>query len=223
MGAGAAGAGLTGALSACSAHVNGPEPVMASAPVRAALEVRPIEISVRPTLDPAGLIRPELLSRAREALDFHAGRIANRERIYLVDFARHSAEPRLFELNMISGEVAAFRTAHGRGSDPEHSGFARRFSNVQDSHQSSVGAYLIAGPGHGMLHGPNVLLDGLDYTNSLARQRAIIIHGADYAEPDFLAREGKLGRSFGCFSTAHADLHLLRQRMGEGRMLFAFG
>ncbi|WP_332661174.1 murein L,D-transpeptidase catalytic domain-containing protein [Brevundimonas sp.] len=50
----------------------------------------------------------------------------------------------------------------------------------------------------------------------------MIIHGADYADPAFLAREGKLGRSYGCFSVAHADLPRLRERMGEGRLLFAW-
>ena len=37
-----------------------------------------------------------------------------------------------------------------------------------------------------------------------------------------LAREGKLGRSYGCFSVAHADLTALRERMGQGRLLFAW-
>ena len=82
--------------------------------------------------------------------------------------------------------------------------------------------FLTAGASHGAQQGPNVLLDGLEYTNNLARERAIIIHGADYADPAFLAREGKLGRSYGCFSVAHADLPALRERMGEGRLLFAW-
>ncbi len=86
---------------------------------------------------------------------------------------------------------------------------------------ASVGAYATAGPSWGSQQGPNVLLDGLEYSNNLARDRAIIIHGADYADPEFLAREGRLGRSYGCFSTAHADLPMLRERMGYGRLLFA--
>ena len=84
------------------------------------------------------------------------------------------------------------------------------------------GAYATAGAGYGASAGPNVLLDGLEYSNDRARKRAIIIHGADYADPAFLAREGKLGRSYGCFSVAHADLPRLRERMGEGRLLFAW-
>ena len=175
-----------------------------------------------PPLDPRSLVRKDLMDRALAALDIHHRKIPQRDRMYLVDFQRFSGEERLFEVNLISGEVNAFRTSHGRGSDPSHSGFARNFSNTPDSHMSSVGAYATAGASHGAQQGPNVLLDGLEYSNDKARERAIIIHGADYADPDFLAREGKLGRSYGCFSTSHADLLPLRERMGEGRLLFAF-
>lgn len=179
-------------------------------------------IQVRPPLDPNGLVRPDLMSRAMAALDIHHRRIPLRDRMYLVDFTRFSGDPRLYEVNLESGQVQAFRTCHGRGSDPAHSGYAQRFSNEMNSHMSSVGSFVTAGPNWGPQQGPNVLLDGLEYSNSAARERAIIVHGADYAEPDFLAREGKLGRSYGCFSLAHADLQALRDRMGQGRLLFAY-
>jgi hypothetical protein len=175
-----------------------------------------------PPLDPQRLVRPDLMSRAMAALDIHHERLPLRDRMYLVDFQKFSGDTRLYEVDLIGGRVTAFRTSHGRGSDPEHSGFARRFSNEPESYMSSVGAYATAGAGWGPAQGPNVLLDGLEYTNNLARDRAIIVHGADYAEPTFLEREGKLGRSYGCFSTAHADLPMLRERMGQGRLLFAF-
>ncbi len=175
-----------------------------------------------PPLDPRRLVRPELMSRAMAALDVHSHRITLRDRMYLVDFQKFSGDQRLFEVDLIGGRVTAFRTCHGRGSDPQHSGFARTFSNTPESYMSSVGAYATAGAGWGAQQGPNVLLDGLEYSNNMARDRAIIVHGADYADPDFLAREGKLGRSYGCFSTAHTDLPMLRERMGEGRLLFAY-
>jgi hypothetical protein len=161
------------------------------------------------------------MARAMAALDVHHPRIPLRDRMYLVDFQKFSGEERLYEVDLVAGRVTAFRTCHGRGSDPEHSGFARTFSNEPESYMSSVGAFATAGAGWGSQQGPNVLLDGLEYTNNLARDRAIIVHGADYADPEFLAREGKLGRSYGCFSTAHSDLPQLRERMGEGRLLYA--
>ena len=175
-----------------------------------------------PPLDPQRLVRPDLMSRAMAALDIHSHKITLRDRMYLVDFQKFSGEQRLYEVDLIGGRVTAFRTCHGRGSDPEHSGFARRFSNTPESYMSSVGAYATAGASWGSQQGPNVLLDGLEYSNNLARDRAIIVHGANYADPEFLAREGKLGRSYGCFSTAHTDLPMLRERMGEGRLLFAY-
>ena len=177
--------------------------------------------STRP-LDPRGSVRKDLLERATAALDIHKDRITQRDRMYLVDFKKFSGDERLYEVDLHGGAVTLMRTSHGRGSDPAHTGFAERFSNTPDSYMSSVGAYVTAGAGYGAQQGPNVLLDGLEYSNDRARERAIIVHGADYADPDFLAREGKLGRSYGCFSVAHHDLPVLRERMGEGRLLFAW-
>jgi len=177
--------------------------------------------STRP-LDPRGSVRKELMDRALAALDIHQGKITRRDRMYLVDFKKFSGDERLYEVDLHGGAVTLMRTTHGRGSDPSHTGFAEQFSNTPDSFMSSVGAYATAGAGYGAQQGPNVLLDGLEYTNNLARDRAIIVHGADYADPAFLAREGKLGRSYGCFSVAHHDLPVLRERMGEGRLLFAW-
>jgi L,D-transpeptidase catalytic domain len=198
-----------------------PTPVVTIGP---AVEPQAITAHLNSTrlLDPRGQVRPELMERALAALDVHGQKVTQRDRMYLVDFTKFSGDERLYEVDLLAGAVTLMRTSHGRGSDPAHTGFARQFSNTPDSYMSSVGAYATAGAGWGAQQGPNVLLDGLEYTNNLARERAIIIHGADYADPDFLAREGKLGRSYGCFSVAHTDLPRLRERMGEGRLLFAW-
>lgn len=209
----------TGAFAPVTAQVPPP-----SITVTSALEPETITAHLNSTrlLDPRGQIRPELMERALAALDIHKNKVTKRDRMYLVDFTKFSGDERLYEVDLEGGEVTLLRTCHGRGSDPDHSGYARTFSNVPESFKSSVGAYATAGAGWGAQQGPNVLLDGLEYTNNNARERAIIVHGADYADPDFLAREGKLGRSYGCFSVAHTDLPRLRERMGEGRLLFAW-
>lgn len=194
----------------------------APAPLAATPEVQVLGDAGRPVVDPRGEVRKELLDRALAALDIHHHKLPHRDRIYLVDFKKFSGDERFYEVDLVSGRVTTLRTSHGRGSDPSHTGFAERFSNEPDSHMSSVGAYATAGANWGPQQGANVLLDGLEYTNNLARERAIIVHAADYADPDFLAREGKLGRSYGCFSVAHSDLQPLRERMGEGRLLFAW-
>ena len=192
-----------------------PPPVLPEAPVSAALP------ALGPELDPQGLIRRPLLYAAMDALKRHRGRIAHEDRVYIVDFQAHSSKPRLFRLDLTTGEARAYHTAHGRGSDPGHTGFAQRFSNVPDSNASSVGAYVTAGQASGAKHGPNVLIDGLEPTNSEARDRAIIVHAADYCEQAYLNANGKLGRSFGCFAVSQADLNALRPDMDAGRLLFA--
>jgi hypothetical protein len=172
-------------------------------------------------IDPNHLIRPDALKQALAALERHKDQIQYRDRIYVVDFQAHSSRQRMFEVDMQTGAVRAFRTAHGKGSDPEHTGFASRFSNVPDSYASSVGAFLTAGQATGAKHGPNVLLEGLEYTNNEARDREIIVHSADYCEIDYLIQWGKLGRSYGCFSVSRADLAALRPAMDGGRLLYA--
>ena len=198
-----------------------PRIVMAQAPTLAPEGITSQLNTTRP-LDPRGQVRRELVERATAALDIHKDRITRRDRMYLVDFKKFSGEERLYEVDLEGGAVTLMRTCHGRGSDPTHTGFAQNFSNTPESFMSSVGSYVTAGAGYGASAGPNVLLDGLEYTNDRARERAIIVHGADYADPDYLAREGKLGRSYGCFSVSHTDLPRLRERMGEGRLLFAW-
>ncbi len=225
---GGAAVALSGCASTGAAQATGFRPIAASAQlprppvvVHAAPVVQAAQ-SAPPPLDPRGAVRKELMDRAMAAMDIHHRRVPLRDRMYLVDFKRHSGEERLYEVDLVGGHVTALRTCHGRGSDPDHSGFARDFGNTPESYKSSVGAFATAGAGWGAQQGPNVLLDGLEYSNDRARERAIIVHGADYADPDFLAREGKLGRSYGCFSVARADLPALRERMGEGRLLFAW-
>lgn len=212
-------------LAGCaSASATAPVTTAALPPVAGPVVLPTVQtVSVTPPpLDPRGAVPKDLMDRAMAALDVHHRKLPLRDRMYLVDFKKFSGDERLYEVDLIAGEVKVLRTCHGRGSDPDHSGYARRFSNTPDSNMSSIGAYATAGASWGKQQGPNVLLDGLEYTNDKARERAIIVHGADYADPDFLAREGKLGRSYGCFSVAHTDLPELRERMGEGRLLFAW-
>jgi hypothetical protein len=188
----------------------------ASGPIAGGLDVEAYR-----KLDPKGLIRKPLLAAAYVALDKHKDRVVDQKMIFVADFAKHSSEPRLYMVDMDSGEVTAFRTAHGRGSDPNRSGWARRFSNAPGSLASSLGAYVTLGKSYGLRHGEHVGLDGLDPTNNMARDRAIIVHSADYCELPFLRSWGMLGRSEGCFATSSKEFSALVPAMGEGRLLYA--
>ncbi len=85
--------------------------------------------------------------------------------------------------------------AHGQGSGDD---MANRFSNNNESHQSSLGFYLTDDVYIGK-HGKSLRLDGLDNgINSAARARGIVVHAADYVCQNTINQIGRLGRSFGC-------------------------
>lgn len=170
-------------------------------------------------LDPQGLIRADLLGRALAALQAHRD-TADATHLVIVDYSRRSSEPRAFVVNLETGLVEdAFRAAHGSGSDPDHDGYLDKFSDVPGSSASPEGAYLIAEPYVGK-HGRSLRLDGLDPTNENARDRAIVIHAADYAEPSFLQKWGKLGRSNGCIVFSKEDLMTFLKDVPERTLVF---
>ncbi|MCA8900657.1 MAG: murein L,D-transpeptidase catalytic domain family protein [Hyphomonas sp.] len=169
-------------------------------------------------LDPDHLIRPDLLGRALDALKSHKDE-ADPTRLVVVDYARRSSEARAYLVNLETGGVDAFLAAHGRGSDPDHDGYLDNFSDVPGSSASPEGAYLTAEEYWGK-HGRSLRLDGISDTNANARDRAIVIHAAAYAEPEWLIRYGKLGRSNGCIVFSEADLGTFLQDVPEGTLVF---
>jgi hypothetical protein len=163
---------------------------------------------------------PRLLERARAAFQRHGTRIAQKDVVAIADYGLHSAIPRFFLYAPETGQVTALRVAHGRGSDPAHSGWLQRFSAQPGSAASSEGAYLTADAYVGQ-HGRSRRLIGLDPQNHTAMARAIVIHGAWYCEPQLLRQTGKLGRSEGCFAFSQTDVDLVLERLGLGHLLYS--
>ena len=110
--------------------------------------------------------------------------------------------------------------AHGRGSDPAHSGYLEQFSNRPGSQATSNGAYTTGDYYYGK-YGLSMKVRGLDWSNNNAENRAIVIHNAWYAEPDMIDVHGKLGRSEGCFAFSRADQNKVMSRLAGGRLIFA--
>jgi len=188
--------------------------------------VPPLPPAVTPPLPPAVPanaalpIKPALLRGALDALTRHAANIPHRDRIAIVDFSAPSSELRLHFLDVISGATSRLLVTHGSGSDPRHTGFLHSFSNAFGSNASSEGAFLTDTYYVGK-HGRSQRLLGLDSTNSNALDRAIVIHGAWYANADMIRTHGKLGRSQGCFAVGEHDLDKLFDHLGEGRLIYA--
>ena len=209
---GAAGAGGLLLSSAASSQILPPSILP---PPMAPVGPRPPVSAVPAT--PVG-IDPALFQRAKAALDSH--RIAARDSIGIVDFSLASRDPRFHLVSLADGQVETFRVAHGRGSDPDHSGFVEMFSNRPGSEATSNGTYTTGDYYHGK-YGLSMRVHGLDWTNNNAESRAIVIHNAWYAEPEMIPLHGKLGRSEGCFAFSQADQQKVMARLGGGRMIFA--
>jgi len=168
----------------------------------------------------AGSVAPGLLRRALDVLELHGDLIAHRDFLGIADFSLPSRSPRFHLLNLGDGSVRSHWVAHGRGSDPGHTGWLERFSNEPRSNATSAGAYRTDVSYLGA-HGHSMRLEGLDPTNSNAAARAIVVHGAWYVSEEIIGRCGMLGRSEGCFAIAHASLDEVLTRLGPGRLIYA--
>lgn len=193
-------------------------------PLSSVLPERPVAVAPSPRPQTQSIrdaaLDPQLLRKALAALDSHAGAIRHRDRIAIVDFAAPSSDARFHFLDVASGQASRLLVAHGSGSDPLHTGWAERFSNASGSNASSEGAF-VTGDYYVGKHGRSQRLAGLDPTNDHAMERAIVIHGAWYADETMIAAHGKLGRSQGCFAVGDACLDAVFDHLGTGRLLYA--
>jgi hypothetical protein len=165
-------------------------------------------------------VDPWLLARAAGALWRHRARLWSSDVVAIADFALPSAAPRFHLVDLVASTTTSLRVAHGRGSDPDHTGLLQRFSAEPGSAATSSGAYL-TGEAYDGVHGASRRLLGLDPANATAFDRAIVIHSAWYASAEMAARQGRLGRSDGCFAFGEADIALVLARLGRGRLLYA--
>ena len=125
-------------------------------------------------------------------------KIDNRKRevLTLIDFSRPSTAKRLFVFDMRERKVPfSSVVSHGKNSGDN---YATSFSNEYGFYKSSLGFYLTESTYQGK-NGYSLILNGLEKgINDRARERAIVMHGAAYADPSVASRGGRLGRSFGC-------------------------
>ena len=162
----------------------------------------------------------ELIARAHAALRGHGDQLSFTDRIGIVDFASPSRATRFYIVDLVDGRFTSHLVAHGRGSDPAHTGWVTRFSNGPGSFASSAGSCVTRGLYVGG-HGRSMRLTGLDPANSNAESRALVIHAAWYVSPEAARATGKIGRSEGCFAVSTESLEGVLDQLGPGRLLYA--
>ncbi|MEO8234353.1 MAG: murein L,D-transpeptidase catalytic domain family protein [Flavobacterium sp.] len=122
--------------------------------------------------------------------------LVQKDILTVIDFSLSSTKKRLWVIDL-SNNTILYNTvvSHGMNSGGE---YANSFSNSASSNKSSLGFYT-TGETYNGKHGLSLKLDGQEKgINSNARSRAVVIHGASYANPSILKSQGYLGRSQGC-------------------------
>lgn len=156
----------------------------------------------------------------REAVaGYHRIKQKSKPIMTLIDFTKPSTEKRLFVFDMDKkAMIFSSVVSHGRNSGAN---YATSFSNENGSYKSSLGFYLTENTYQGK-NGYSLVLNGLEQgINDHAKERAIVMHGAAYANPSTIA-SGRLGRSLGCPALPQALAKPVIDTIKKGSVLFIY-
>ncbi|HYB96960.1 MAG TPA: murein L,D-transpeptidase catalytic domain family protein [Vicinamibacterales bacterium] len=149
-----------------------------------------------------------------------SGTVGAPKTLTVIDYSRPSTEKRLWVFDLTTRELLWEElVAHGQGTGAN---IATKFSNDNDSHQTSLGLFVTSTTYVGK-NGYSLRLDGLDRgVNDRARERAIVMHGAPYVSEAFIRSNGRLGRSWGCPAVSEAVARQMIDRVKGGGLIFAY-
>jgi hypothetical protein len=158
----------------------------------------------------------------KRALDgYNTIDVPNKKLLSIIDYSKPSTEKRFFIID-VENRKLLYNTlvAHG-----EKSGYvnATKFSNKYGSHKSSLGFFRTGNSYYGK-RGYSLQLDGLEKgINDNARQRGIIIHGANYVDERIANGNGVIGRSWGCPAVSKKLSKEIINLLKGGSLLFIYG
>ena len=150
-----------------------------------------------------------------------AGRLENPNILTIVDFSQTSKNKRLYVIDCVNQKLL-FNTlvAHGRNTGDE---YAKHFSNTNGTFKSSLGFYVTKNHIMGSKVGFSLIIEGIEKGfNDNAISREIIMHGANYATEDFIKKNGRLGRSYGCPSLPPDLIRPVVATIENGSCLFIY-
>jgi hypothetical protein len=150
----------------------------------------------------------------------HKGALKNKRYMTLVDFSKPSNEPRLYVIDLDSAKVV-FREYVSQGAGSGTGIWATHFSDVGDSHASELGAIVTENTYYGK-HGLSLRLAGLEGINHNLENRAVVMHSANYATPEYAEENGRLGNSWGCFAMSPAVTSDVISVVKGGSFVFAY-
>lgn len=169
----------------------------------------------------APLLNEQVLNKALLSMQCATNNgLPGAERLAVIDFSLPSSEKRLWIFDLTRQQlVLEDLVAHGNKSGDA---IATDFSNIVNSHQSSIGLFRTQESYFGR-HGYSLRMDGLEPgVNDKARERAIVIHGADYVDPEWIDQYGRIGRSQGCPAVRSEVADLVVDNLKDGQFLFTY-
>jgi len=165
----------------------------------------------------------KLANKIYEIKDFIKDSDYNQDKAFLIDFSISSSKFRFFVIDIKTGKILQKAlVAHGDGSENGKTKNGLKFSNLENSHCSSLGKYLIEEKYKGQF-GLSYRLTGLDETNSNARKRAIVLHRLSCV-PD-VEQKTDICLSFGCPMVSDDFFKILEQHIDKSNkkiILYAY-
>jgi hypothetical protein len=149
-----------------------------------------------------------------------AGAVGDPSTLTVIDYSKPSTARRLWVFDLRARKLLWEElVAHGQGTGDN---LARRFSNADGTHQTSLGLF-VTGETYVGSNGYSLRLDGLDHgVNDRARARAIVMHGAPYVSEAFIQANGRLGRSWGCPALRADIARQVIDRVKGGSLVFSY-
>lgn len=176
-------------------------------------------------LDYAGFEKPDYETFRKGLIGFLNLRESQQEQVKdiltIIDFNLPSSQKRMWVIDLNQMKVLFHElVAHGRNSGDN---YATKFSNVANSLSSSLGFYL-TGEEYVGKYGRSLRLDGMEAGfNDRARERAVVLHGADYASQAIVDAQGRLGRSYGCPAVPFENKDAIVDTIKDRSVLFING
>jgi hypothetical protein len=148
------------------------------------------------------------------------GAVKSPKTLTVIDYSKPSTANRFWVYDLRTRALIYEElVAHGQGSGAN---FATSFSNVPDTHRTSIGLFVTDDTYVGR-NGYSLRLDGLDRGfNDRARERAIVMHGAPYVSREFVKAQGRLGRSHGCPALREAVARKVIDTVKGGSLVFSY-
>ncbi len=154
---------------------------------------------------------------------YHHARLLGYDRkqlLTIVDYVKPSNKDRLWVFDLNTDKLL-FHTlvSHGAASGKR---FARHFSNVINSHKSSLGV-ILTGKRYPGIAGYSLRLHGLEKgINNNLFVREIVMHPASYVSHKFADKYHEVGKSDGCLAVSRRIASRLINTIKGGTIIFSY-